>query len=152
VRAILEHHAGVKGILFDQPQVVERALLPEGERFTRTGGDFFREVPPGADLYLIRGVLHDFGHQDALAILKNIRRAMSPRSRLLSVERRISPDNRPAPEKTIDVLMMALLGGTERSVSEWEGLLGAAGLALSAQHPTGSEFTIFECAPLEGAP
>ncbi len=153
VRAIVERHPGVEGTLFDQPQVIERSVLPaEGpltDRCVRLGGDFFQEVPPGADIYVIKGVLHDFDDEKALLILRNCRRAMSPRSGLLIVERLISPDNQAHQAKTIDLLMMALLGGRERSLPEWERLLGAADLALVQQHPTASEFTISECAPVE---
>jgi cyclopropane fatty-acyl-phospholipid synthase-like methyltransferase len=148
VRAIVESHPGVKGILFDQPQVAERATLPWTTRYARIGGNFFEKVPEGADVYVIKGVLHDFDDEKALQILKNCRRVMSPQSRLLIVERLISPDNAPHQAKTIDLLMMALLGGRERSIPEWEGLLRAANLALVQQHPTASEFTISECAPV----
>lgn len=73
---------------------------------------------------------------------------MAPRSKLLIVERLISPDNRRHEAKTIDLLMMTLLGGRERSVAEWEGLLRKAGLELLRQIPTDSEFTICEAAPV----
>lgn len=148
IASIVEHHPSVKGILFDQPQVVERSILPVGERYARIGGDFFEGVPASADLYVVKGVLHDFDDEKASIILKNCRHVMSPQSRLLIVERMISPDNTPHQAKTIDLLMMALLGGRERSIPEWEALLRSANLALVQRYPTTSEFTIFECAPV----
>jgi hypothetical protein len=150
IGAIVALHAGVKGILFDQPQVVERSVLPTtgplASRCSVRAGDFFEGVPTGADLYLIKGVLHDFDDEKCVTILRSCRRAMSPQSKLLIVERSISPDNQPHQAKTIDVLMMALLGGKERSTTDWVGLLRAADLELVRQISTASEFTISEVA------
>jgi hypothetical protein len=150
IRAVVERHPDVKGVLFEQPQVVERSILPtEGalaSRCSGVGGDFFQGIPPGADVYLIKGVLHDFDDERCAAILEKCREAMAPRSKLLIVERLISPDNRRHEAKTIDLLMMTLLGGRERAVAEWEGLLRKADLELLRQIPTDSEFTICEAA------
>lgn len=150
IRAVVERHPGVKGVLFEQPQVLERAILPsEGAlagRCSAVGGDFFEGVPPGADIYLIKGVLHDFNDDRCAVILDRCREAMAPGSKLLIVERLISPDNQRHEAKTIDILMMALLGGRERSIADWQGLLRAAGLQLLRQIPTDSEFTICEAA------
>jgi C-methyltransferase len=144
IRAILERYPNVRGTLFDQPQVVEHAVLPACERAAILAGDFFERVPGGADLYLIKGVLHDFDDDRCGVILANIRRAMQPRARLLIVERTISADDRPHQAKTIDLMMIALLGGRERAAGEWSGLLRGAGLELIRQIPTASEFTISE--------
>jgi hypothetical protein len=144
IRAILEQHAAVRGTVFDQPHVVQHASLPDAGRTETVAGDFFEGVPAGADLYLIKGVLHDFDDERCRVILANIRRAMPPGSKLLVVERTIAPDDRPHQAKTIDLMMMALLGGRERSAREWAGLLRGAGLELSRQMPTSSEFTISE--------
>jgi hypothetical protein len=152
VRAIVEEHPGVRGILFDRPQVVQRSVLPtEGplaDRCSSVAGDFFEGVPPGADVYTIKGVLHDFDDQRCVEILRSCRRAMSSSSRLLIVERVVAPDDRAHEAKTIDVLMMVLLGGRERTGSEWEGLVRAAGLELARHVPTESEFTIAEAHPV----
>jgi len=149
VRAILERWPNVRGVLFDQPQVVAQSVIPsEGPIAVRCdvrGGDFFGEIPSGADVYVIKGVLHDFDDARCAAILASCRRAMTPQSKLLVVERTVLPDNRPHQAKTIDVLMMALLGGKERHVGEWKTLLEKTGLALARELSTESEFTIFEC-------
>jgi hypothetical protein len=148
VRAILEQHPNVKGLLFDQPQVVQRSVLPtEGvlaSRCTSFAGDFFHTVPSGAQVYVIKGVLHDFDDEQCVAILRNCRRAMSSGAKLLIVERFIAPDNRPHDAKMIDLLMMVLLGGRERAIPEWEQLLRSADLRLQRHIPTASEFTIAE--------
>jgi len=148
IRAILTQHAGVHGTLFDQPQVVAHSVLPASrmpaERWSVVGGSFFETIPAGAALYVIKGVLHDFDDEACLAILKNIRRAMPPDAKLLVIERTITADDRPHPAKTIDLMMMALLGGRERSEAEWLRLLRAADFERSRQIDTGSELTITE--------
>lgn len=153
VRAILEQNAHLHGTVFDQPQVVAHAVLPAGgplsDRYATHAGDFFKEIPAGADVYLVKGVLHDFDDERCVAILENCRRAMSPRSKLLIVERLILPDNRVHQAKTIDLLMMALLGGRERAHAEWALLMKAAGLAIVRHFETGSEFTISEAVHAE---
>jgi hypothetical protein len=153
LKAILERHANVRGQLFDQPQVVERAMALEADsalqgRLSCLAGDFFQAVPGGADTYLLKGVLHDFDDERCIQILKNCRRAMQPHSKLLIIERLISPDNLAHQAKTIDVLMMVLLGGRERPASDWAELLRAADLQLCQQLTTDSEFTISEATPI----
>lgn len=147
ISAILQSHPGVKGVLFDQPQVLEHAL-PRSDRCTWVAGDFFKEVPGGAELYLLKGVLHDFPDDRCVEILKVCRRAMPPQGRILLIERVVFPDNLAHQAKTIDLIMMALLGGRERSLTEWERLLAAAELKLERQIPTASEFTISEAGPV----
>ena len=107
-------------------------------------GDLFQAVPEGADAYLLKGVLHDFDDPRCVQILQICRSAMRPGSKVLIIERQVSPDNHAHQAKTIDILMMALLGGRERVVSEWAELLGAADLELCRQLATDSEFTIIE--------
>jgi len=153
LKAILERHASVRGQLFDQPQVIERAesLDPNSAlqgRLSYIAGDFFEAVPGGADTYLLKGVLHDFDDERCIQILKNCRRAMHPQSKLLVIERLVSPDNLAHQAKTIDVLMMVLLGGRERPASDWAELLRVADLQLRRQLKTDSEFTISEATPI----
>jgi hypothetical protein len=153
LKAVLERHANVRGQLFDQPQVVERAMALEADsalqgRLSCLAGDFFQAVPGGADTYLLKGVLHDFDDERCIQILKNCRRAMQPQSKLLIIERLISPDNLAHQAKTIDLLMMVLLGGRERPASDWAELLRAADLQLCQQLATDSEFTISEATPI----
>jgi C-methyltransferase len=150
--AIGQHYPHLRAILFDQPQVVESSPLiaaAANERYAGIGGDFFQEVPSGADIYLLKGVLHDFDDDQSVSLLGNCRRAMSRHSRLLIAERQLAPDDQPHEAKIIDILMMALLGGRERSLDELKTLLAACDLKLMRQFPTSSEFTISECAPAQ---
>ena len=147
IRAIVENLAGVEGILFDQPQVVERSLLPSdgdlAKRCRRVAGDFFKEVPTGADVYCIKGVLHDFDDAQCGAILESCRRAMTAESKLFIVERLIRHDNQPHQAKTIDLMMMALLGGEEAAPSPTGRACSTGPTSkLLRQIPTQSEFAI----------
>ena len=87
--ATLDAHPSVRGILFDQPQVVANAI--PHPRMERVGGDFFKSVPAGADAYTMRWIIHDWPDSESIAIMTNIRKAMKPDSRLILIEE-IIPD------------------------------------------------------------
>ncbi len=125
--AIREAAPGLDAVLFDRPEVVAGSALPA------VGGDFFIEVPAGAQAYLLSRVIHDWSDRDAVAILTTCRRAMSPDGVLLLVEA-VLPERAAADPAAIrmDLHMLTLLGGRERTVADFEGLLDAAGLHLTA--------------------
>lgn len=137
--AVLAATPGLAGVLFDRPEVVERARagLPPG--CEAVGGDFFRSVPGGADAYLLARVIHDWDDDDALRILTACRDAMPEHATLLLAEAVL-------PERAIDdpaairmdVSMLALFPGRERTVAEYASLLAAAGFALRRVVPTAS--------------
>jgi hypothetical protein len=133
--AILEAHAGVRGILYDQPSVLrdEQALLVTGHagRCALVAGDFFESVPGGADLYVLKRILHDWDDADAIRILRACRAAMQPAARILVIDAVLKPGNDPDPNKMLDVGIMALTHGRERTAAEFERLLDAAGLKLA---------------------
>lgn len=146
--AVLHEHPGVRGVLFDQPQVV---AAPEALRDPRLagrwqalGGDFFREIPPGGDVYLLKRILHDWDDERALAILRRCRAALSPAARLLIVDAVIAPGNEPDPNKFLDINMLTLNRGRERSAGELRTLCGDAGLVLEdlLHLPTPATLTI----------
>jgi hypothetical protein len=147
--AILAAHPSVKGTLFDQPHVVsesagtlERAGVTD--RCQVVGGSFFESVPGGADAYLLKSVIHDWDDERSIAILRTCRAAMTNTSRLLLVERIIQPGNGPDPAKAIDVLMLVIPGGRERTVDEFERLFAEAGLRLTNVVRTRSLMNIVE--------
>ena len=136
--AILTRHPTLRGVLHDLPAVVEsapRAQASVADRLEIAAGDFFESVPPGADAYLLSGVIHDWNDDAALRILKNCRRAMRPDSRLLILEQLMTSSSDPA-RAMMDVLMIVLTGGRERSEADFRSLLGAAGLSLTTVTPT----------------
>ena len=147
--AILAHHPGPRGVLFDLPHVVAEApaLLKQksiGDRVTIATGDFFKFAPEGGDAYVLSHILHDWAEDRCIIILDTIRKAMKPTSRLLIVEMVLPEDDAPHPGKMIDLLMLVTTGGQERTESEYRQLLGRAGFALTRVVPTGSAVSIVE--------
>jgi len=132
--AILDTHPSIRGILFDQPQVVANAV--PHPRIERVGGDFFKSVPSGADAYTLRWIIHDWPDAECVAIMANIRKAMKPDSRLILIEE-IIPDG---PELTwakwLDLQMLVGPGGEERTVSEYNALFAKSGFELEQIIPT----------------
>jgi SAM-dependent methyltransferase len=150
---ILRVNPSLRGIVFEQPHVAERAkerLRGDGlaDRCAVVGGDFFREVPGGGDAYLLKHVIHDWDDEHATAILKNCGRAMDPSSRLLIVEGiyppRIDPSDECRGAASNDVNMLVCTGGRQRSEDEFRSLLHAAGLKLTRIVPTSAGVGVIE--------
>ena len=149
--AILAANPDLRGVPFDQPHVVADAgeLLQEAgvaERCEVVGGSFFEAVPPGADAYLLKSVLHDWDDPEAIAILRRCRAAIPPSGRLLVVERVVRPANEPDGTKLLDLHMLVMLGGRERTAAENAALLDQAGFRPGRVIPTSSPYSIIECA------
>ena len=149
--AILRQHAAVKGILFDQPSVAEAApangfiTAPDlNGRGSAVGGDMFLAIPKGADIYLLKSVLHDWDDERSVKILANCRDAMAPNSRILLVEGVIKPGTEPDFMKFVDLCMFVTSGGKERTQEEYTALLERAGLKLNRMLPTASALSILE--------
>jgi hypothetical protein len=135
--AILEAAPKAKGILFDRPEVMDDAretLTARGliDRVELVGGDFLEFVPEGGDLYLIKGVLHDWDDESASRILSNCHRAAAPGSTILSLEGIVRADP-PLDQvvQLIDLSMLLLVGGRERTKAEFDTLFGGAGYKIS---------------------
>jgi hypothetical protein len=130
--SILQAFPSVSGILFDQPQVVASAvpLLREAgvsDRVTAVGGSFFEAVPTGADVYLLRRILHDWMDEEAKEILRCVRKAVNGDARLLVADAVVGPPNEDPAAKFTDLLMLVSVGGRERTEPEWRALLSAGG-------------------------
>jgi hypothetical protein len=144
LEAILRAAPGLRGVLVDRPEAVERAaarlaaagLEDRGEAVT---GDFFSSVPPGADAYLLSRVVHDWGDADARRILSTCRAAMPAYACLLLIEAILPERARDEPEAVrMDLHMLILFGARERTEAEFRELLASAGLDLRRVVPTGS--------------
>ena len=122
---LLARRPGLRGIVFDVPETVrdEEAL---GERIAFVEGSFFDFVPEG-DVYVLGTVLHDWDNESAARILRTIRDSAPDGSRLLILDAVLPPGNDPNGTKWLDVLMLALLGGKERTEEQWRELLAAGG-------------------------
>lgn len=131
---ILSAHPLARGILFDQPHVASQKRLAAAgvaDRCEVVGGDFFEAVPDGGDAYILGTVIHDWNDNDAIAILKTCRKAMSISAKLLLIERIVGPPNEDARTKFLDLTMLVIPGGHERTQEEYSSLLEAAGFRLS---------------------
>jgi hypothetical protein len=149
----LRRHPSLRGVLFDRPDVVERAragLEAAGVagRCTLVGGSFFESVPEGGDAYLLRHIIHDWDEERCLLILRNCRRALGPAARLLLVETVIPPGNEPSFGKLLDLNMLVVPGGMERTEREYRDLLAAAGFRLERVVPTRAEVSVIEGVPV----
>lgn len=147
--AVLRANPGMRGVLYERPDVLpaaRKALEDEGmlARCELKRGDFFTSVPEGGDAYALKDVLHDWDDERASAILANCARAMGRQARLLLIERGLPPRNVLGPGKMVDVVMLAMTGGRERTEPEYADLLSRAGLRLARVVPTGSEPMVLE--------
>jgi hypothetical protein len=149
--AVLQRHSRLKGILFDLPHVVERArpnLAAAGlaERCQCVSGSFFETAPPGADAYLMRHIIHDWNDEQCLTILRNIHRAAPAHANLLLIESVIQPGNEPSFAKLLDLTMLVIPGGKERTEAEYRTLFSAGGFELKRIVPTAAEISVLEAA------
>jgi O-methyltransferase domain len=147
LRAVLSAAPKAKGILFDQPNVIREAAALGSDRLTLQGGDFFKDSMPVADAYLLMQVTHDWDDAQATAILSGIRRAAPSHAKILQVEA-VIPDT-PGPDwaKMVDLFMLALLSGRERTRSEYQKLLAGAGFRLDRVIDVGQSTAILESVP-----
>jgi hypothetical protein len=131
------------GVLFDLPDVIG-ALDVRSERLTPQAGDFFVDPLPPADAYVLMEVLHDWADAEAAAILGSVRRAAHPGSVVLIVESVVPEDHDDPRVHTLDLIMLAVTGGRERTAAEHDRLLRGAGFRLSAVVETAGPLRIAE--------
>lgn len=149
---ILARHARLRGVLFDAPHVIAAAGAPlraagVADRCALEAGDFFSAVPAGADAYVMSHILHDWDDAAARRILDAVRRAMAPGARLLVVEKLIPPGDGPSLAKLMDIHMLVLTGGLERTLGEFDALLRGAGFRLARATATSSIMHVIEAVP-----
>jgi hypothetical protein len=153
--AILAANPGCRATLLDLPQGIAAARRGEGGPLPGVAlveGNMFDGVPAGGDLYLLRHVLHDYDDAESLAILANVRRSMPPRGRLLVLEKTVPADDTPGPGRWLDLHVMLLLGGRERTEAEYAALLAKAGFRLERVLPTAHPaIEILDVAVAEGS-
>jgi hypothetical protein len=148
--SILAIRPEMNGTLFDLPHVISGAAVTlqragVADRCEAIAGSFFDAVPAGADAYVLKSVLHDWGDEQCLRILNNCHRAMPLDARLLVIELDLPPGNQPHFGKYVDVnIMLQMEGGYQRSIEEHQLLFAASGFRLSRVIPTSSAFSVTE--------
>ena len=151
--SILKANPAARGVVFDAPQVAAGAggaIRAAGlaDRCRAEGGDFFAAVPPGGDLYVLKHIIHDWNDAKAAAILKAVRAAVPPAGRLLLVELVVPPGFAPHPAHVLDLEMMVLCDGKERTEAEYRDLLAGAGFRLTRVVPTDGPHRLVEAVPV----
>lgn len=147
---ILLSHLDLRATLCEQGHVAREARNFLGnaglsERCRIVEGDFFKSVPAGGDVYVLKSILHDWDDKQSLAILRACRRAIAPTAKLLVIEHVMDALN-PSPD-CMDLVMMVVTGGMERTASEYADLFSRAGFELEWVLPTPLPTSILQCRP-----
>jgi hypothetical protein len=144
--SFLAANPSLHGTLFDQREVLSQVQLPQEikTRCQLVPGDFFQLLPAGADCYLLKQIMQDWSDAECVRILKQIRAAMTPQSRMIVVEQVIGPENDNRFAALLDIQMFVTLTGRERTQSEYADLFSQAGLSLIRALPTASMYTLLE--------
>ena len=149
---VLGRYPKPRGILFDLPHVVAnptKLINARGlaNRIEIESGSFFESAPGGGDVYLLSHIIHDWSEAQCLTILGNCRRAMNRNSRLLIIEMVLPTGDAPHLGKMLDIVMLAIPGGQERTEPEYHELLDKAGFQLKRVVPTESAVSVVEAVP-----
>ena len=152
LRSILEKYPKAKGVLFDAAEVIEGArpkieAAGLAERCETVAGDFFKSVPAAGDTYIMKWIIHDWDEEKAIAILKNCRNRMGENGKLILVDCVVPETDEPHFSKFIDLNMLVMTGGRERTANEFEQLLAGAGFRVTRIIPTELPFSIIEAVP-----
>jgi hypothetical protein len=147
--AVLQRYSAMRGVLFDLPAVTDRArtnidAAGLSDRCKIVAGNFFEDELPSADAFVMRHIIHDWTDEQSITILRNCRKAMTDRGRLLLVEGIVPTGNEPSVSKFFDLAMMVIPGGLERTEAEYRELFHAAGLRLSRIVPTKMWISVLE--------
>jgi hypothetical protein len=148
IRELMRVTPGLRGTVIDLPQAADaarRAAEAEGlsDRFSAMAGDFFADVP-GADLYLLKAILHDWDDESCVRILRNCREAARPGARMVVVENVISDPVRDRFAALLDMNMLAVSPGQERDLAEYDALFTASGWQRAVMHPLSGSRAVLE--------
>ena len=148
---VLKQNPKLRGVLFDLPSVIERArqdrhLTAAGvaSRCSFAGGDMFESVPRGGDAYVMKYILHNWDDEHCVRLLKNCREAMNPGGRILIADAVVPPAEKPDWGKLLDIQMMVVVPGKERTKEEFAALFARAGLRLTRIIPTNCPLSLIE--------
>jgi SAM-dependent methyltransferase len=149
ITSILQRNSEMTGILFDSPQVIEGAKanvesLAVPDRCELVGGNFFESVPSGADAIILKWIIHDWNDDQSVTILKNCHRALPDDGKLILVEAVVPETSEPHFSKFIDLNMLVMTGGRERTEAEFRELYEDSGFKLMRVVPTESPFSVIE--------
>ncbi len=149
---VLRENPAVHGVLFDLPDMIDRARAATtfdgvADRVEFVSGDFFEAVPAG-DALLLKSCLHTLRDEEAVRVLRVIRRGLSPDAVLLVAETLVPAGNDPHYAKLDDVEMLVIAGGMDRQAGEYGALLTEGGFEVRRVTPCGDRFSLVEARPL----
>ncbi len=146
LRGLLDTAPGARGIIFDRPDVIEgvRASGRSDERIELAAGNFFESVPADGDLYVLKSILHDWPDDRCVEILRSVHRAAAPDARVLLVEMVMPDEPGPSPVTLMDMNMLVMLSGRERTAREFGELLAQSGFAVERVIHTQGMFSVIE--------
>lgn len=146
--AVQAQYPKMTATIFELPAVITaaKATMPKtlDDRTVFVEGDFFDHVPSGADVYLLKSIIHDWEDHEAKEILDNCHAAMSNNGKLLLIELVLLPANTQDYAKSMDMLMMTVTGGRERTLEELKELLDSSGFEITQVIATDTEFSVIE--------
>jgi O-methyltransferase/methyltransferase family protein len=147
--SILQKYPSMHGVLFDLEHVLagaRPAIESQGlaARCRTVAGDFFKAVPEGGDAYIMKHIIHDWDDERASTILKNIRSVMNRGGRVILLEAVVTPGSQPDFAKILDLEMLLMPGGRERTEQEFRDLFARAGFELTRIIPTKSPLSVIE--------
>jgi O-methyltransferase domain len=144
LRAVLDAVPAAKGVLFDQAHVVKDAAAVASPQLALQAGDFFKNKLPVCDAYLLMEVIHDWSDAESISILQAIRKAAVPHAKLLLIEEMMSAEVGPDWAKMMDINMLVLIGGKQRTREEYAALFDKAGFSFKREVDTGTGMSILE--------
>lgn len=144
LQAILKAFPAAHGILFDQPHVIEEVAGIASDGLTLQAGSFFSDSLPRADAYVLMEIIHDWDDEHSEKILKAVRQASPAGAKVLLVEAMMPETPTPCWTSTLDVVMLNLLGGRQRSFAEYAALLERSGFRGAREIPIGADYSIIE--------
>jgi hypothetical protein len=153
ITSILQANPKLKGILLDAPQVIAGArpkieAAGLADRCETVAGDFFKSVPAGGDIYVMKWIIHDWDDERAITILKNVRNQVPRNGKVIILDCVVPEHNEPDFSKFFDLNMMVMTGGKERTEKQFAQLLAAAGFKLLRAIPTKVPTSIVEAEPV----
>ncbi len=150
ITSIMQANPTLKGVLFDLPQGSREAqslLKTKGvaDRCEIKTGSFFDSVPAGGDVYVLSRILHDWPDDKVATILTNCRKAIEDDGTLLIRDNVLT--DRDELGSQLDMTMMIMTGGQERTESEWKNLLHSTGFILAKVHKKEGQLDLIEAKP-----
>ena len=149
IMTVLANNPHATGVVYDlhfNSAAAQNAIQARGmaDRVKFEAGNFFEKVPAGFDIYLLSHIIHDWTEEECLRILSNCKRAIKPGAKLLIIEMVLPEGNEFHPGKMLDMIMLTIPGGQERTAAEYAELLAKAGFRMERVVPTKSAVSIVE--------